>query len=161
MKATEDHQGLYLRGMVMARGGYTFEQIKHYDQEELMFLDHYQRLQERSFLDRLTNLLGVTWNLQLMRDMEEAKKQRSLRGEPEPEVNELFIPLAVAINPQLINHVRQSAGLEVKNADGSTSGKPLIGGGDYTPEEGEVVKSMKEMSKDAFLGMIGGRKSSV
>lgn len=126
----------------MARGGYTFDDIKNMSPEEVLYLYHYQNMAERSRFDELGAMLGVIWNL------EEQKQQAAVAAAGAPAPKTMFIPLSVAINPKILDMVYKKSGAE-----------STVGGTDFKPPEGEnaLVKPMADMSKDDFLRMLGRR----
>lgn len=132
----------------MARGGYTFDQIKQMDNLELSFVDHYQELQESKFLDRLGFILGVNWDPEQIQALAAAPSGGAGGGESAAGI---FIPLSVAINPQIVEYIKKNAGRV-----GSQSN--YIAGGEYAPAANEQVRSTSELSKDEFLALLGKKK---
>lgn len=127
----------------MARGGYTFREVKGMSALELRFLYHYQTKMEKEKMDSLVSVLGVYW------DLEEYNKRHS-GGNTNNDSKSLFIPLSVAINPQVLEYVKAEA-----NKIGKVSS---VAGGEYKPAQGEQIKSMADMDKDEFLKMVGRYK---
>ena len=125
----------------MARGGYTFADVKDMSAVEIRYLYHYQNMVEKSRFDELGAMLGVIWNL-------EEQKAAAAASADAPPPKTMFIPLSVAINPKILDMVYKKSG-----AESST-----VGGADFKPpEENAVVKPMGDMSKDDFLRMLGRR----
>lgn len=127
----------------MARGGYTFEDIRKMSDVELLFLKHYQEVIKKEQEEFLVSSLGIVWDKKSFEDkMDKGDKP----------IEKLFIPLSVAVNPEVLDYVRKQFKL------GKGGGKPpLIGGGDYIPKQGEEVVSMGDLSKEDFLRLIGRR----
>ena len=150
---------MYLRGLIMARGGYTFDQIRQMSSIELMFLYHYQELAIKEQQQYLTNILGVIWDKKTL--MEQSVAEQGPEGSKP--VEELFIPLSLAINPEVLDFVKGQFGIRKdgksnKGKDNTGSKVPFVGGGDYIPKKNEVITSMGDMSKEDFMKLIG-RKS--
>ena len=124
----------------MARGGYTFEQMKQMNETEILFLYHYQNLLQKEQQEFISTALGIVWDKSSL-----AKSTESGSGD----FNKLFIPLSVAINPDILDYVKK----QFKVSDKGKSA--FIGGGEYMPKANEVVSSMEELSKDDFLKLVG------
>ena len=151
MKATEDDWHLSLRGYVMARGGYTPDDIRKMTYEEILFIHHYQNRTDEERQNFLNTVLGVVWSAE-----EFIEKPQPAGARPPVDTgppDKMFIPLSMAINPELVQRVKESLGL----AKGGNAGKSVIGGGDYMPKENEVIHSMADMSKAEFKRMMGSR----
>ncbi len=133
----------------MARGHYTFEEVKDWTREQWYFIFHYQELAIAKQEDFFTNALGVLWDAKSLRAQQSGKIAKVKE--------KLFIPLSLAVNPDLLDFVYKQFGISSGQAgpDGSTSGQAYIGGGSYRPKSGEVVKSMSDMSKNEFLKKVG------
>lgn len=124
---------------------------------ELMYLYHYQELAIKEQQQYLTNILGVIWDKKTL--LTQSTPDSTEEAAP---VNELFIPLSLAINPDVLDFVRGQFGL-------SKGGKPIkddnknayIGGGEYNLKTNEVVHSMADLSKDDFMMMLGKKKRDV
>jgi len=142
----------------MARGHYTFEQIKRMDAEEILFLNHYQELNIQMQHDFITNALGVVWD---KKDF--AQQLATTKSMTQNDINRLFVPLSVAINPQVIDYVHSQFNITGITKDDGSLASPFIGGGSYNLKPGESVKSMADMSKEQFIQAIGGwgNKSNV
>lgn len=118
------------------------------DNLELSFIDHYQQMQEMSFLDRLGFILGVNWDIQQI----QALAASGSGGGGAKSGNEgIFIPLSVAINPQIVEYIKKNAGQVAATSN-------FVAGGEYMPQSGEQIRSMSELNKDDFLAMIGKKK---
>lgn len=140
----------------MARGGYTFEQIKQMTTLEILYLYHYQELAIKEQQQYLTNILGVIWNRDtLMQQMAPSMASGSTTAEP---LKELFIPLSVAIAPNVMDFVKEQFGLTAGKNPETIEAKPYIAGGDYQPKKNEVIKSMASLSKEEFLTLLGRRR---
>jgi hypothetical protein len=139
----------------MARGGYTFEQIRQMSQMEVMFLYYYQDLAIKEQQKYLTNILGIIWNRNTL-----VQQTSESSGESKP-INELFIPLSLAINPEVLDFIKTQFGMGKDGvAPGGEVNKAYIGGGEYQPKKGEVIKSMSEMSKEDFMKLLGKKSSN-
>lgn len=137
MKATEEEGELLIRGLVLARGHYTPNEIREFNTDELMFAYHYQNLAEDRFFDRLSYLLGVYYNVDDLKAMTKGDKAGKQSGR-------LFFPLTSVIRPELMDQLRQQY-----------SSSTIIGQGDYSVGPGEKIVSMGELSKEDFLKLIG------
>ena len=121
----------------MARGGYTFKEIAEMSEEEVQFLDHYQKKVEEGRWEYLNSMLGVEWDLEHY-----SKPAATGVGES----RKMFIPLSVAINPKIMEHVKEEA-KKYKNI--------FIGGGEFKPEKNVEIRSSGELSKEDFFKLIG------
>lgn len=130
----------------MARGGYTFEQVREMSYTELLFLHHYQEMVKNEQQEFIVNALGVVW------DKESLVSKLNVGTENKP-IEKLFIPLSVAVNPDILDYVRKQFNVNSKKP----SGPVFIGGGEYMPRPGEEVRSMGDLSKDEFMRLIGRR----
>jgi hypothetical protein len=141
---------LALRGFVIARTGVlptdpTFVELSR--NEELLrftayWLQRRDEEQQRSWL----RALGVTWS----RDDVEAM----FSEKPTRPSDSVFIPLAMAINPQIREALKQMFGAH-KGA--------FVGGGEYVPGPGEQIVELDEnVSREEFLRMAraAGQASS-
>ena len=128
----------------MARGGYTFDQIKQMSNIELWFLHHYQELVKKEQQEFIVDSLGIVWDKSSFKDkLDTGKKQ----------IEKLFIPLSVAINPDLLTYVKKQ--FNIADSSQKSKGPAYIGGGEYMPKTNEVVNSLGDLSKDDFMQMIG------
>ena len=137
----------------MARGHYTFEDVKDWTREQWYFLFHYQEMDVVRQEEFLTNALGVLWDAKKMRE-------QSASGPEGTSVNKdkLFIPLSLAVNPEILSFVNKQFGIASSSSEkgsGVTDGPSYIAGGSYKPKSGEVVKSMADMPKEEFLKTVG------
>jgi hypothetical protein len=130
----------------MARGGYTPKQIREMDDDELSFVYHYMLANEERMFQRLLSALGITWDLEEIKASTQATKSTG-----SGKAAKLYVPLAVGVNPEMYEWVKKQAG-GGQNA--------LIGGGEYVPKAGEVVKPMSEMGKDEFMNLLGRKSAS-
>lgn len=127
----------------MARGGYTFEDIQKMDAIKIQFLYHYQNLVQTEWMEFITNSLGLIWDRKTFteRIVDTSKKS----------IDKLFIPLSLAINPDLLDYVRDQ--FKVGKHHGHQNS--VIGGGEYVPRPNEIVTPMSELSKEEFLALLG------
>ena len=154
MKATEDELDLYIRGLVMARGNYTFEDLNSWSAEQLYFIYHYQELQIRQQQEFFSSSMGIMWDKNQMIAMAANSEGDSTGKKPD----KVFVPLSAAINPQIIDFVRGLFGLGGKSSDGpSGESNNYIAGGDYIPKANEKIVSMSKLSKRDFLALLGRR----
>jgi len=147
----------------MVRGGYTFEQIRKMDSTEILFLHHYQELNKRMYEDFVTQALGIVWDRKdfiekkvEVGEVGEAGKAGEAGATQQRKIpDKLFIPLSMAINPDINEYVKRQFNV----SGGIPSGRPpWIGGGSYAPKPNEVVHSIGDLSKNEFLKMIGKRR---
>lgn len=141
MQATEHNFDLALRGRVMARGNYTFDQVRRMSNEELMFLEYWQAKVEKEKTDYIERMIGVSWDLKAFKESIDSTTSSSGNGQ-------LFIPLSLAVNPELYTYLE-------KQSENEGSSSTWVGGGEYKPQSGESIKSVSEIPKDDFLKMIG------
>lgn len=139
----EGHPDLHLRGTVMAQGNYTFEEVRKWSTEELLFIDHYQKIKEQFFWQKLGSYLGVSWDLEQI-------KGDSNNNEMSKEV---FLPLTIALNPQFYSKLQ-----ELAKSRGVSNAAPYVAGGEYRPQAGEQIVSIDKLDKETFLNMIPGVK---
>ena len=130
----------------MARGGYTFNEIREMDPLEVLYLYHYQELSLKEQQGFLTNALGVVWDKSIFTE------QVATTGTESKPTNEIFIPLSLAINPNVMEFVKAQFGMGPSGKGGKT---PMIAGGEYSPKANEVITSMAELSKEDFLKLLG------
>ena len=126
----------------MARGNYTFEEIRKMSDIELLFLQHYQELIKKEQEEFFISSLGIVWDKKSF--------EEKLEKDNKP-IEKLFIPLSVAVNPDILDYVKKQ--FNVSKIGKST----MIGGGEYMPRPGEEIISMGELSKDEFMKLIGRR----
>lgn len=132
----------------MVRGGYTFDEIRRMSNEELLFLNHYQNIVEEEKQKFWTDSLGIIW------DAEEFKKPKATTvGGYGKKPDKLFIPLSMAVNPEVVTMVKENLGM----IDGKSGSVPYVGGGEFVPKGNVVVNDMSHLSKDEFKKMIGAR----
>jgi hypothetical protein len=137
----------------MARGHYTFSQMREMTDIEIMFLYHYQELAIKEQQQYLTSILGVVWDkATLVKQMTSGSGD----GAKKESLDELFIPLSLAVNPEVLDFVKSQFGMATGSNEGTKS--TYIGGGDYVPKKNEVIKPMSELSKEEFMKLLG-RKS--
>lgn len=130
-------------GQLIARGGYTFSEITAMSKEERMFIHYHQNLSEQNQMRTLLKALGVVW-----------EKSDFLRSSSDSESSEsyssdVYIPLAMTINPNIHKFVSDSA----KKSVGSTSRND--GSGQALPSNLGKIRSMAELSKEDFYKLIG------
>jgi hypothetical protein len=134
----------------MARGGYTFAEVKDWTREQWYFIFHYQELAISQQEDFLTSAMGVLWDRKSL-----ASRKSGEAGKPR---DKLLVPLSLAIKPDLLDFVYRQFGMGgTPSGKGGGGGQPYIGGGSYKPKKGEVVLSMADMPKDEFLKKVGMR----
>lgn len=105
------------------------------DPTEILYLHYHQDLVEQDRMRAYMKALGILW------DRYEVK-EANLRDSDESD--EIMIPLALAINPKILDLVKKER-----------SNKPMKRTyGDGTPIEGEV-KSLGDLTKEDFYRMIG------
>jgi hypothetical protein len=115
------------------------------DSLEVLYLYHYQELSLKEQQGFLTNALGVVWDKSIFTE------QISTDKSSKP-TNEIFIPLSLAINPNVMDFVKAQFGMGPSGKGGKA---PMIAGGEYSPKSGEVITSMADLSKEDFLKMMG------
>lgn len=128
----------------MAKGGYTPSEIFAMSLEDILFIDYYQELQSRNQIIDIAQMLGVRWTPEELRRMAEGDKNSSVETGSEGPV---FIPLALAINPQLSEFLAKK---------GKASAQAYLGGGSESLSKGSKVQSMGIFDKEKFLGMVNG-----
>lgn len=126
----------------MARGGYTFEQIRQMDNTQLLYLHHYQILVQKEQQEFLSSALGIVWDKKSLLEKTE--------GDSSTPIEKLFIPLSVAVNPDILDYVKAQFKMST-----NSKGPVHIGGGEYMPKPNEVVTSMGDLSKEDFLKLLG------
>lgn len=129
----------------MARGGYTFAEMRQMDSTEILFLLHYQNLAQKEQQEFISSALGIVWNKKDM--VEHVNESGNSSSKP---LEKLFIPLSVAVNPDILDYVKKQFKVSDKKR-----GPVFIGGGEYMPKGNEVVNSMEDLSKEDFLKLIG------
>ena len=137
----------------MARGGYTPDDIRKMDELEILFIFHHQELAIYEQQDFLTNVLGVVWDKNNLVESLKETKTKTRKA-----LEKIFIPLSLAINPDVMDFVQAQFGLGGKAGKVSSDGvigNPFIAGGEYMPKPGDVIMSMDHMSKEDFMSLIG------
>jgi len=103
----------------------------------LSFAAHWLKKEEDAWWSRLGTLLGVNWTREQAEMLAQSDKKQRM-------INDLFIPLAMAIKPELYETILRSFGV-------SKYGK-LVGMGDYIPrKEEEFVELDESVPKEIFL----------
>lgn len=125
----------------MARGGYTPSDIREMDNDEVLFLYHYQNRAEDRRFEKLGSYLGVLWDLEEVANPSQSSADQSTK---------LFFPLSTVIKPELMDFVKKKA-----NSITTTVHNSIIGGGDYVKGANEKIIPMSTLSKEDFLKMIG------
>ena len=101
----------------------------------------------------LTSILGVVWDKNsLSESMAESKTKTKMV------LDKLFIPLSLAINPDVMDFVQTQFGMGGKAGKVSNDGvigNPFIAGGEYMPKAGEKIMSMDNMTKEDFMSLLG------
>lgn len=147
LEASEYVPELAIRGLVMARGGYTPDQIRKMDEEEILLIHMYQQKDRDETLNSVGKLLGVVWDLNEV----EANKDRE---SGDYETDKIRIPLSLVINPKIKEII------ESQKPTKSDSSSHFINQGSYVPDKDEKVVSMAELSKEEFYKMIGKKMPS-
>lgn len=129
----------------MARGGYTFSQIKEMSLEERMFIHHYQNLSEDNQMRTLLKALGVIW------EKDDFLREPSVSENRENTSRDVFIPLAMTINPNIHKFVGDTA----KKSNNNGISPKYYGSGELIEQSLGKVRSMAELSKEEFYQMIG------
>ena len=104
----------------------------------LVFMDYWQTLVEEEKFTELKRMLGVHWT----RDDVESAKDRG-GGKKRTAPNELFIPLAAILEPNLMEHVKKLFGSKV-GINAPTWAK-----------RSEIVDLYEETDRDAFMNFVG------
>jgi len=91
--------------------------------------------------------LGVIW------EAEEFNKPQVVNNTNTGKPDRIFIPLSMAVNPEIITTIKENLGL---TKDGKKA-RTFVGGGDYVPKDGEQITSMGDLSKGDFKKMMGVR----
>lgn len=91
--------------------------------EQLLFADYYKKQNTDMMFDRLAKLLGVKYTVgdlkDLMKQMTSPKRNR--KKAKADEVKEVFFPLAILLNPQVLEVLKGAAkGLSIKSSSGAT-----------------------------------------
>jgi hypothetical protein len=120
---------------------------------EIMFLYHYQELAIKEQQQYLSSILGVVWDKATLVKQMTAGGDDSAKKES---LNKLFIPLALAVNPEVLDFVKSQFGMATGSNEGTTS--TYIAGGEYVPKKNEVIRPMSDLSKEEFMKLLG-RKS--
>lgn len=120
---------------------------------EIAYIHHYQEKLESERWDKLQNILGTNWDLETLRRANAAPSAASSGP-----LKNYFIPLAMAVNPEIYQYVMELATGKKSPNSSSGDGKPIVGGGEYMAKSGESIKSTSELSKDQFLSLLGVRK---
>lgn len=130
-------------GQLVARGGYTLKEVYEMSVEERYFIHYHQNLVEKNNIKTLQKTLGVLWDKLDFIDQPKAEASESIS-------KEVFIPLAMTINPNIHKVVSDmtKASLSHKGIRYDGSGNPL------EKELGEV-RSLGELSKEEFYRKIG------
>lgn len=137
----------------MARGGYTPDEIRKMDELEIMFIFHHQEMAIYEQQNFLTSILGVVWDKNSLVESMAESKTKTKRV-----LDKLFIPLSLAINPDVMDFVQTQFGMGGKAGKVSNDGviaNPFIAGGEYMPKPGEKVMSMDNMTKEDFMSLLG------
>lgn len=129
---------------MIARGGYTFSQVKEMSREEIAYIHYHQTLVDEKQMRTLLKALGVVWD-----------KSDFLRSSSEAESSEdvapdIYIPLAMTINPNLHKFVSEKS---TKSTSNTVS--KHYGDGELIESNLGKVRSMAELSKEDFYKMIG------
>ena len=94
----------------------------------------------------ITQALGVVWDKKDIIEKPNSQKDSKI------DRDKLFIPLSVAINPEIMDFVKKQF-----NVQGKSKGPAYVGGGTYMPKPNEVISPMDDLSKEEFLKLLGRR----
>lgn len=89
-------------------------------------------------------MLGTYWTVEDIRNLDKKQKGTSNYANDDTVV----LPLTLAVNPQIKEWLVKMVGKGV-----------AIAGGDYAPQQGEQIVELGEMSKEAFINWISGKKA--
>jgi hypothetical protein len=136
MSATERDEALALRGYVIARTGClptdrSFQELSR-NEPLLRFTAHWLQKREADVSEMVMRLLGTSWS------REEVQRMADNKSAPPDEV---FLPLAMAVNPELGEQLREM----FRVGKGA-----FIGGGEYLPGQGEQVVGLGDLPVDQF-----------
>lgn len=108
----------------MAKGGYTWREVREMSELQLSFVDHYQQKQEIDFVEKIATILGLSWDLDFLDKVQ--------AGTPEP-TSRIFLPLSLVIDPELVEKLRKRrSGSTVQDDSG---GGQKVMALDEVPEE--------------------------
>ncbi len=140
VELTEQDPDLALRGFIIARTGVlptdpSFRELSQ-SRELLEFTAHWLQKRDTDLLDSIAKMIGTVWTRDQVARMTE-------EGASAAAPKELFIPLAAAINPEIIDWLKKT--LRV-----SAAGE-FIGGGEYHPAAGEEVVELGDLPREEFM----------
>lgn len=136
MEATEADDALALRGYIIARTGClptdrAFQELSR-NEPLLRFTAHWLQKRESDVADLLMKLLGTAWS------REDVTKMMETKSAPP---DDIFLPLALAVNPELGEQLREM----FRVGKGA-----FIGGGEYLPGAGEQVVELGDLPAEDF-----------
>jgi hypothetical protein len=105
------------------------------NEELLQFTAHWLRKYDNDLLTVVSKALGIIWDRDQVAAMTQGKEKATAP-------NEMFLPLAAAVNPELLEGLAKAFRV--------TSGK-FIGGGEYTPAGGEEVVELGDLPPEEFM----------
>lgn len=123
-------------------------------EEQLLFADHYKRVQMDMMFDRLAKLLGVKYSALDLQELVRAlanprrKVHKDKNGKSEVP-KDLFVPLALLVNPQSIEILKNAAkGMRLR-----TKGDGDLSGMDKEAYQELMERSLQKTIKDAVAAM--------
>lgn len=123
-------------------------------EEQLLFADHYKRVQMDMMFDRLAKLLGVKYSAldlqELVRALANPKRKVRKGKDGKPDLpKDLFVPLALLVNPQSIEILKNAAkGMKLRaRGDGDLSGM------DKDAYQELMERSLQKTIKDAVAAL--------
>lgn len=136
MDATEQDEALALRGYIIARTGClptdpAFQELSR-NEPLLRYTAHWLQKRESDTVDLAMRMLGVVWSREAVAKMADEKSAPP---------DEVFLPLSLAINPELSEQLREM----FRVGKGA-----FIGGGEYLPQPGEQVVNLGDVPIDHF-----------
>ncbi len=105
------------------------------NEELLHYTAYWLQKKETENFDKWAKMLGVVWTRDQIASMS-GKTQKATAP------NEIFIPLAQAINPELFDGLKKM----FRVSEGS-----FIGGGEYTQSTGEEVVNLGDLPREEFI----------
>jgi hypothetical protein len=142
IKLTEQDPALAVRGYVISRTGIlptdpAFRELSTND-ELLEFTAYWLQRREEDFFKTLSKILGVAWSRDDVKKMSEDKKSSVIAADA-------FIPLSMAINPEVLKGLQKMFAIGTDHA---------IAGGEYVPSAGEQVVELGDLPPDQFLKFV-------
>lgn len=106
------------------------------------FTYYWLQKSEEDFYSRLSKILGTNWTHEELLSFKEAKNKSNSSSNKDSDV---FVPLALAINPDFLNGYLDKMG----------GGGAYVEG--YKPQEGEEIVSLGDMTPKEFKNMYKGQ----